>query len=111
MDVPNPKLELVPGMYANASITLDAGARTCWSRRSRRSIARTTRRRVLVVGGDGTLEPRPVTVGLETPDRVEVRRGLQRGDLVVVGNRAQLKAGHAGDAEGHRAAGAAEGAR
>ena len=34
-----------------------------------------------------------VTLGLETPNRVEVSSGLQDGDLVVLGNRAQLRAG------------------
>ena len=59
VDVPNPKLELVPGMYANASLTPDAGAGRRWSRRSRRSIAQDdTDARVLVVGSDGTLEAR-----------------------------------------------------
>jgi hypothetical protein len=48
---------------------------------------------VLVVGRDGALDPRDVTVGLEAPDRVEVRTGLHDGDLVVIGNRSQLKAG------------------
>jgi multidrug efflux pump subunit AcrA (membrane-fusion protein) len=48
---------------------------------------------VLVVDGGGRVESRGVTLGLETPDRVAVTRGLAAGDLVVVGNRAQLKPG------------------
>ena len=101
VDVPNPKLELVPGMYADASIALDQAQRRARRRRSRRSIAtddKPTRdggRPRTAVSSRAT-----VTVGLETPDRVEIRRGLRAGDLVVVGNRAQLKAGHDGDAEG-----------
>jgi multidrug efflux pump subunit AcrA (membrane-fusion protein) len=35
----------------------------------------------------------PVKLGLETEDRVEVLSGLERGDMVVVGNRSALKAG------------------
>ena len=36
-----------------------------------------------------------MTVGLESPERVEVRSGLRPGDLAVIGSRAQLKAGRA----------------
>jgi hypothetical protein len=32
-------------------------------------------------------------VGLETPDRVQIVNGLGDGDLVVVGNRSQLRPG------------------
>jgi multidrug efflux pump subunit AcrA (membrane-fusion protein) len=48
---------------------------------------------VLVVGRDGKLDVRTVTVGLETDDRVEIKAGLSDGEIVVVGSRAQLKPG------------------
>jgi multidrug efflux pump subunit AcrA (membrane-fusion protein) len=35
----------------------------------------------------------PVTLGMENAQRVEVRSGLQEGDVVVVGRRAGLKDG------------------
>jgi multidrug efflux pump subunit AcrA (membrane-fusion protein) len=47
----------------------------------------------LVAGAGGRLETRTVTLGIESPDRVEVRSGLTENDLVVIGSRAQLKAG------------------
>jgi hypothetical protein len=31
--------------------------------------------------------------GLESADRVEIKNGVSNGDLVVIGNRAQLKSG------------------
>jgi hypothetical protein len=34
-----------------------------------------------------------VTLGLETPGRYEVLAGLKEGDLVMIGNPAQLTAG------------------
>ena len=55
---------------------------------------------VMVVNADSALERRTVILGLETPDRVEVKSGLKEGDLVVVGNRSQLKAGQKVDAKG-----------
>jgi RND family efflux transporter MFP subunit len=92
VDVPNPKLELVPGMYAYASITTEAahGVLTAPVQAVDRKEDKAA---VVVVGRDGRLDVRSITTGLETPDRVEVRDGLGEGDLIVVGSRAQLKAG------------------
>ncbi len=96
VDVPNPGLELVPGMYADATIVLDSVKDAIVA--PVQAVDRAEKGgHVLVVSGDGrsagTIEARNVTLGLETDDRVEVTRGLNAGDLVVVGSRAQLKAG------------------
>jgi multidrug efflux pump subunit AcrA (membrane-fusion protein) len=48
---------------------------------------------VLRVTKDNTLEERPVMVGVETPSKLEIVSGLAEGDLLVIGSRAQLKAG------------------
>jgi hypothetical protein len=40
-----------------------------------------------------TLEHREIVVGMETPERAEVKSGLAEGDLVVLGNRSQYKPG------------------
>jgi RND family efflux transporter MFP subunit len=92
VDVPNPKLELVPGMYAQASIALDEAkdALTVPVQAIDRADDRTS---VVVVTKAGTVERRDVDVGLETADRVAVTRGVEEGDLVVTGNRARLKPG------------------
>jgi RND family efflux transporter MFP subunit len=92
VDVPNPKLALVPGMFAQAAIALDLvpDALTV----PVQAIDRLDNRaRVLLVRGDHKVEPRDVALGLESADRVAVTSGLAVGDLVVVGNRAQLKPG------------------
>jgi RND family efflux transporter MFP subunit len=94
VDVPNPTLALVPGMYAYASITTDE-ARGVVVAPVQAVDRKDDKATVLVVGGDGRLELRPVVLGLESPDRVEVQSGLRDGDLVVIGSRAQLKAGAA----------------
>ncbi|MBI3401303.1 MAG: efflux RND transporter periplasmic adaptor subunit [Acidobacteria bacterium] len=91
VDVANPALELIPGMYAYADITLDriSGALVVPVQALDRDERRTS---VMVVNG-GKTEHRDVTVGLELPDRVEVTSGLREDELVVVGSRSQLKAG------------------
>jgi len=92
VDVRNPDLTLVPGMYADATLVLDSvkGAIVA----PVQAVERTSDgARVFVVGRDGKIEVRTVQLGLESDDRIEVTRGLADGDLVVVGSRAQLKAG------------------
>jgi RND family efflux transporter MFP subunit len=92
VDVPNPTLELVPGMYAYASITTDE-ARAVVVAPVQAIDRKDDRTTALVVEHDGRLVPRTITVGLESPDRVEVRTGLGADDLVVIGGRGQLKPG------------------
>jgi RND family efflux transporter MFP subunit len=92
VDVPNANLELVPGMYADASIVL-AEAKDVLVAPVEALDRTETSLRVLLVNHDGRVEPRTVTIGLETADRVEIASGLAAGDLVVVGNRSQLKTG------------------
>ena len=94
VDVPNPRLELVPGMYAQASIALDEvkGALTVPVQAIDRA---EDKAHVLVVTPDRRIEQRDVELGLASADRVVVARGLQAGDLVVIGNRGQLKPGQA----------------
>jgi RND family efflux transporter MFP subunit len=94
VDVPNPKLELVPGMYAYASITTDA-ARDVVVAPVQVIDHKDDKATVMVVAADGRLELRTVTIGLESPERVEVRSGLRPGDEAVLGGRAKLKVGAA----------------
>jgi RND family efflux transporter MFP subunit len=92
VDVTNPGLELVPGMYALASLVLEQ-ARNVLVVPVEALDRGDTSARVLLVNRDGRVEARDVKAGLETGDRVEIASGLADGDLVVVGNRSQLKAG------------------
>ena len=96
VDVPNARLELVPGMYADATLVLAAANGVIVA--PVQAIDRADGgAHVLVVAADGRsegkIEERRIGLGLEADDRVEVSRGLAAGDLVVVGSRAQLKPG------------------
>ena len=98
VDVPNPSLLLVPGMYAEVNLTMD-------TRKDALAIPVTAvdpdsdsqhnekTGRVLVVTAENRIEPRRIELGLETASHVEVRSGLSLGDLVVIGNRASLQSG------------------
>jgi RND family efflux transporter MFP subunit len=94
VDVPNPGLDLVPGMYAQASIPLEE-AKDALTVPVQAVDRASDRASVVVVTKAGTVERRDVELGLESADRVAVTKGLAVDDLVVTGNRAQLKAGDA----------------
>jgi len=89
VDVPNPSLVLIPGMYAEVDLTLLRRNRVL----SVPVTALDSGGQVMVVTAENRLETRKVSTGMETADRVEITRGLADGDLVVVAGRAALQAG------------------
>jgi RND family efflux transporter MFP subunit len=92
VDVPNANLTLIPGMYAEAVLSIEKHAQTLAIpiEALNTQNGSTT---AYVVGPDRKIEIKPVKAGLETPDYVEILSGLAEGDLVVTGNRGQLAVG------------------
>lgn len=98
VDVPNPKLELIPGMYAEVHLTLarhnrvlaipvtavDIGAEDA---------AHKSAGAVAVITPENKIDLRKIELGLETSTRVEVKSGLSEGEMVVVGSRSGLQQG------------------
>lgn len=78
--VGNARGTLRPGLYGTAAITV---AGTAAITVPRDAIVDTGRQQHVFVAVGDRLEPRPVTLGLQLADRVEVRRGLTDGDRVV----------------------------
>jgi RND family efflux transporter MFP subunit len=91
IEVPNPNLELVPGMYAN--VILKVQQRPNALAIPVEAVAGEKNPTVFVINQDHQIEERIIKLGLETPEKFEVLSGLSEGDLVVVGNRAQFQAG------------------
>jgi len=92
IDVPNPQLELIPGMYAEATITLDQRQHVLTV--PVEAIAHQgNEAKVYVVGSEGAIEEHTVQVGIETATTVEITAGLKLNDLVVVSGRGQLHSG------------------
>jgi len=91
IEVPNPDLELVPGMYA--TVVLKVEKRPQVLAVPTEAVAGDKAPTVYVVNHNNQIEERPVKLGLETPDKYEVLSGLNEGDLVVIGNRAGFQAG------------------
>ena len=94
VDVPNPDLVLIPGMFAEVGLNisernhvvavpvlaLDSGEDEKAGQ-------------VVRITPDNRVEVLPVRLGLRTANQVEVQSGLREGDLVVLGNRAALRPG------------------
>lgn len=92
VDVQNPSLTLIPGMYAEVDLELrehkdvlaappdaidGSGANT----------------RVFKIDLQGTIHLVPVQLGMETARQVEIQQGVSEGELVVAGRHAGLKEG------------------
>jgi RND family efflux transporter MFP subunit len=92
VDVRNPDHVLVPGLYAEAELTLEhrEDIPSIPLQAVNHEADRTT---AFVVNSSGVLEDRPVTLGLQTATDAEVVAGLHDGEQVVVSDRSGLKVG------------------
>jgi RND family efflux transporter MFP subunit len=96
VDVPNPGLVLIPGMYAQVDLTLNrrkAALAVPVNAVDLDTQGHTGVGSVMAVSPNNLLVIREIQLGLETPNLVEVRSGLNEGDMVVLSGRASLKAG------------------
>jgi RND family efflux transporter MFP subunit len=92
VDMQNPGRILLPGLYAEATITLE---------KKDQALAvplqavdqENNRAEVYVVDASNKIETRQVTLGIQTATDAEVISGLQEGEQVVVSDRSGLKAG------------------
>jgi RND family efflux transporter MFP subunit len=101
VDVENPGLVLIPGMYAEVNLTLaqnrsalaipvmavDMDGAGSGGRQSAAT------GHVMVVTSDHQIEIREVLLGIETANTIEIRSGLKEGDMVVLAGRSGLQAG------------------
>jgi len=85
VDVPNPKSKLTPGMYADVSLQI-AGSPSALTIPVKALAQGANGTSVLVVDSSNKVERRPVRIGLETPDKVQIVDGVHEGELVIVGN-------------------------
>lgn len=93
VDIANPNLVLVPGMYAEVDLVTE-------ERRAALAVpveavdVVSGAERVIVVTPSGSIRVVPIVTGIETARQIEVRSGdLHEGDRVIVGSRAGLKDG------------------
>ncbi len=92
VDIQNRDRILMPGLYAEADVALEHrdDIPTIPLQAVNHEGNKTT---VFVVGGNGEIESRPITLGLQTANDAEVVSGLVEGEQVVVSDRSGLKPG------------------
>ncbi|HXK01032.1 MAG TPA: efflux RND transporter periplasmic adaptor subunit [Verrucomicrobiae bacterium] len=92
VDVPNPAGVLIPGLYAEAALSLEHknSALVVPLQAVSQNGSQAT---IFLVDPNQTLQERNIALGLQTADDAEVLSGLNEGDRVVVSDRSGLKAG------------------
>jgi RND family efflux transporter MFP subunit len=92
VDVPNPTRVLYPGLYAEATVTLEKkqNALAVPLQAVDQNGNQTT---VDVVDSSNKIVLRPIVVDFQTPTDGDVVSGLMEGDMVVVSDRSSLKPG------------------
>ncbi len=92
VDVPNPDRLLMPGLYAEADVSLEQrdDIPSVPLQAINHEGDRTT---VFVVNHNSEIEDRPITLGIQTANDAEIVSGLSEGEQVVVSDRSALKAG------------------
>ena len=91
IEVANPDLTLVPGMYVNLALPVEHREQALSI--PVQAVPPGQMSSVYVINSQNEIEERPVTLGLETPNRFEVVSGLKEGELVLIGSRSQFSAG------------------
>ena len=92
IDVENKDLSLTPGMYANTAIQLEQHNNVLTIPEPA-LLQDGNKATVMVVDADHRVQIRNVSVGLQGSDHVEIKSGLQEGDLVITGAQSNYQSG------------------
>lgn len=92
VDVPNPDRVLMPGLYAEADVSLEHrdDIPSVPLQAVNHEGDKTT---VFVVNSNDQIEDRPIMLGIQTATDAEIISGLNEGEQVVVSDRSALKPG------------------
>ena len=83
VELPNPEGTLRPGLFGDVTLTRPAGPAVL-TVSAAAVLDSGLRQTVLVQVAEGRFAPREVIVGERTADRIELREGVQEGEIVVV---------------------------
>lgn len=92
IDVPNPDLTLMPGMYADTTLQLEHHDNAL-TVPVQAVVQNGNQASVLVVDAQNRVEFRPVQIGIQSSTRAEILSGLNAGDSVIVGGQAKYQQG------------------
>lgn len=91
MEVDNPDLTLVPGMYCSISIPVERRPNTLAV--PIEAVPPRQTNDLYVVNSQNEIEKRPVKLGIQTANQCEVISGVQEGESVLLGSRTQFREG------------------
>lgn len=91
IEVRNPNLEIMPGMYAKVLFKTQKCPHVLTV--PTEAVSSEKPPTVFVVNRQGEIEQRTVVTGLETPTQYEIKQGVEEGDLVMIGARSEVKPG------------------
>jgi RND family efflux transporter MFP subunit len=91
IEVANPDLEIVPGMYASVALKVNPHPHALAV--PTEAVSSEKNPTVYLIDQNSEIELRPINVGVETPDYYQVVSGLKPGDMVMIGNRTVVKPG------------------
>lgn len=91
VDVPNPNLILIPGMYADVKLCLQQSNHALTVPLD--AVDETSGSPEVFAVRDSVIRVLPVTTGLRTPQREEIRSGVREDDVVITGRHAGLRDG------------------
>lgn len=92
VEIANPGYKLKPGMYARVTVTTDE-RKDALVVPTNAVVDYTGRRGVFVASGDSTVSFRPVRIGIEESEQIEILDGVADGDRVVTIGAAGLRDG------------------
>lgn len=91
IDVPNPNYVLVPGMYAEVNLRLQQDKQVLAAPLDAVEELGDTANVFAVQ--DSTIHVIPVSTGMKTSQQIEIRSGIEEGEMVIVGRHAGLQNG------------------
>ncbi len=91
VDVDNHDLRLTPGMYAYVNLGLENKSNV--TTLPVQAVSLNGNPNVWKINDKNEIEEQPVTVGLQTADKIEILSGLKEGDQVVYGSREMVNIG------------------
>jgi RND family efflux transporter MFP subunit len=92
VDVKNPHLTLIPGMYAEVKLGT-AEARNATAVPPEAVDGTGDGQRLFVVDADGIVQTRRVHTGIQSPQYVQILSGVNAGDVVITSRRSDLHDG------------------
>lgn len=92
IDVPNADLSLMPGMYANATLELEHHDNVL-TVPTPAVIQNGNQASALIVDAQNRVQSCNVTLGIQSPSRVEILSGLNAGDRVILGGQSKYQIG------------------